>query len=429
MWILDLFIKDTDSQSYDQLYRIRIIVLALLMMTFVGIAFLLATKLGLYSCPHPELIITTNVFCLLLMRFIGKADVVLFVLLTLGSYVIYSIAMGWGVRLSHSVKWFVVLVSIVAFMKFKWLIPYGITALAIIGLLYYQAISGDIGLQQKQHFIQEFISNSAFFILIFLGNYIFFDYLAKKINHLEEKEVLLTEKTHQLQKSNQELERFAHTVSHDIKSPLKNIITFTHLLEKELHLFLTPKSKEHLQFIKSGGQELNTLVNDVLSYSSFDNKPEKEILIDLNEIVSSIKTLLHESLQERQAAILIKNSLPQIKARRTLMLLLFKNLIENGIKYNDSEFPTIRIRSRVTESDLLIEIEDNGIGIKEKYHDQIFEKFARLHSKSKFEGTGLGLAYCSKIADEYGGTISIDSLPKEGSSFTIKLPKELIVQD
>ena len=107
---------------------------------------------------------------------------------------------------------------------------------------------------------------------------------------------------------------------------------------------------------------------------------------------------------------------------RTQTYLLFKNLIENGIKYNKSDPPIVRLEYQILEAKHQFTFTDNGIGIKEEYHQRIFEMFTRLHDRSKFDGTGLGLSICKNIVYKQGGEIKVSSTPNEGSQFTVLLP-------
>ncbi|MFK7931882.1 MAG: ATP-binding protein, partial [Saprospiraceae bacterium] len=137
---------------------------------------------------------------------------------------------------------------------------------------------------------------------------------------------------------------------------------------------------------------------------------------------SELQAMLASTIEEKNAEIIITNPLPSVFANRSSIVLLFQNLLENAIKYNQSDVPTVKISSQKQVGSFSIVIEDNGIGISQEYHDEIFVMFARLHSQQTYEGTGLGLATCKKIVDQLNGTISLSSEINKGSVFTINLP-------
>ncbi len=239
---------------------------------------------------------------------------------------------------------------------------------------------------------------------------------------------LLKNRSEQLLVSNQELERFAYIASHDLKTPLSNIISFSYLLERELKDFDNEKAHEYFQYIKKESNRMNTLIMDVLEYSTFSSKAIEREEIDLNQLIKSIIDALSIDLNKTNAEMRIANHLPIIKADKAKMYLLFKNLIENGIKYNKSEKPIVEITCSEQEDKFQFQIKDNGIGIAPKYHQNIFQMFARLHNNHEYEGTGLGLALCKKIVDGMSGDIDLISEIGRGTQFIITLDKAHFVE-
>ena len=251
-----------------------------------------------------------------------------------------------------------------------------------------------------------------------------------KRQHNKELKKSVLEKTRELQlanekllDSNQELERFTHIASHDLKEPLRNIVSFAGLIERRFkHDLENNQVNEYFEHIKRSARQLYRLVEDVLEFSKIktaNDIPTKDT--SLANIVKEIEYSLSGTLQERNAQIL-SSELPIIKTNEPQLFLILKNLIENGIKYNQSTAPIIDIRYDKSKEFHHIKVADNGIGIDHTHREQIFEMFHRLHDRTEYEGTGLGLAIVKKILTKMGGKIEVESKPTEGSTFTVSLP-------
>ena len=261
-------------------------------------------------------------------------------------------------------------------------------------------------------------------------------FLMLSIRKVRKQNIEITEKRNELNsvnlnlaRSNDELERFAYVASHDLKSPLRNIISFTTLLRRTLKREngLSPSVEEFLGFIEVNGKRMNRLIKEILDYSKLSNQDiNKEEDIELNGLVSEISQIILNN-SDNTSINIEASTLPNLKWNYSKIYLLFKNLIENGLKYNESELPTIKIYSTNDAGNHKIHIEDNGIGIKKEYFDKIFVMFQRLHTQSEYEGTGLGLATCKKIVEEFEGNIAISSELGKGTAFVITLPDHLIV--
>ncbi|MEL6590681.1 MAG: ATP-binding protein, partial [Bacteroidota bacterium] len=163
------------------------------------------------------------------------------------------------------------------------------------------------------------------------------------------------------------------------------------------------------------------LIEDILQYSLLENQPEV-FAIDLNLIVRRVQGQLSTFIREK-GAIVQSEDLPIVIGHESQLELLFQNLIENGIKYNESARPEIVISTKVEADRNLIFITDNGIGIDETYQAKIFDMFYRLHTQDSYSGTGIGLAICQKIIQKHQGDISLESQPGEGSVFQLSFPK------
>lgn len=227
-----------------------------------------------------------------------------------------------------------------------------------------------------------------------------------------------------LQQTTEELERFTYIASHDLKSPLRTINSFIGLIERDIKREKYDALPERMEFVKSGAKQMNSLVEDILEISVLNNpdkKKKKEV--DLNIVIDKVCANLKEDIKAKNATLTIEK-LPSYNCDETEFSLLFQNMIQNGIKYNESPTPEVKISSQTTEDKIIISFEDNGIGIEEEYHEQIFQFFKRLHTSDKYSGTGLGLGLCKKIVNSYDGYIQVFSETGEGSIFQIILENE-----
>jgi signal transduction histidine kinase len=285
-------------------------------------------------------------------------------------------------------------------------------------------------------------SNYILFTLLVLGGlfaYVLYQKLARRkaYNELLENEVHrrteqlqasneeLLQANQKLEQSNAELERFAYIASHDLKSPLRNIISFMNLIQRKLRNNEDKDLKEYLRFVTENAQQMNILIQDVLEFSRIDvdaNNLRKE-KIDLNDTLMLAAQNLQEIIKENKGEI-ITEKLPTINANSVHLLQLFQNLIGNGLRYNQQKTPTVEISHKEMNNQLILSIKDNGIGISPQYHEQIFEMFKRLHTRDEYKGTGIGLAICKKIVHNFGGRMWLESEVGKGSTFYISIPIE-----
>lgn len=165
------------------------------------------------------------------------------------------------------------------------------------------------------------------------------------------------------------------------------------------------------------------MIDDVLNYSKIDKNLDAPVQIDMNRSIEVIQINLNSLIQERNAEI---NTmlLPLILGHKSLIIQLFQNLIENGLKYNTSAKPSISISYALNErQETVFCVEDNGIGIAPEYHQKVFAMFKRLHAQSEYEGSGIGLAFCARIVNTYNGEIWLDSDVGRGTKVFFTLPK------
>lgn len=236
------------------------------------------------------------------------------------------------------------------------------------------------------------------------------------------KEILQQNKL--LEASNKDLEQFAHIISHDLKEPLRNISGFTTLLKRRCHHYQDEEAAEYMGFVFNSVNQMHQLLTDLLDYSkiSAKNKEQKQELVDTNQIVQDVLSTLHHRVQEEQAHIKVDN-LPAVKAHPSQLHQVFQNLIINALKFKSNQLPHIHITCFQRETDYVFSVQDNGIGIEKAFFDKIFVPFQRLHNRSQYEGSGIGLSSCKKIIEEYGGKIWVESELEAGSTFYFSLPK------
>ena len=245
----------------------------------------------------------------------------------------------------------------------------------------------------------------------------------KRTAELEKSNVQLIESNHLLEQSNVELERFAYIASHDLKSPLRNVISFLNLIERKLKPVEDQNIAEYLRFASENARQMHQLIQDVLEFSRVNSKDHTKGHVDLNETLMLISQNLKDEMERKNAAI-FTNYLPVVEANSVHILQLIQNLVSNGLKYNRNKQPRVVVSYRTETDKHVFSIQDNGIGISPEYHEQIFEMFKRLHTKEEFSGTGIGLALCRKIVHNHGGSIWLESGEGKGTTFYFSIPKE-----
>ena len=234
----------------------------------------------------------------------------------------------------------------------------------------------------------------------------------------------LSEATKKLEDSNRELQGFAYIASHDLREPLRKISSFGGLLKESLTGKLDHDQQENLDFMINGADRMNQMIEGLLVYSRLTTREVAPEVVDLNETLEQLAQLeLGALLEETDATIEVPQPLPKVWAVPLQINQLLQNLIVNGIKYRrQNTQPKIVITAkRIAQDTLRIEVRDNGIGIKEEFHADIFAMFRRLHSRKKYDGTGIGLAICKKIVEKHGGQIGVESKQGQGATFWFTL--------
>ena len=286
-------------------------------------------------------------------------------------------------------------------------------------------IFGLAGMKYFKYELPEVILGDWFSYFTLLSLVLFLIYIVVLVNWYlkiaEQHQNELKNLNKKLQLSNIELERFAYIASHDMKTPIRNIVSFLNLTERRAGEELSPELLEYITFASKSAKELNTLIEDILNYSRVAKTETHFEEIDLNLVMDQVSDSL--TSQEGYQHVKVEfEQLPILKAENSQMTQLFQNLVENGLKYNQSQFPEVKIKYKVGDQKHLITIEDNGIGIEKDYYNTIFEMFKRLNNKGTYEGTGMGLAICKKIVERYNGNIWLESEPETGSRFYLTFP-------
>ena len=242
---------------------------------------------------------------------------------------------------------------------------------------------------------------------------------------LRELNEALSERAEQLATSNTELERFAYIASHDLQEPLRTITSFLQLLKRKYEGQLDETANTYITFAVDGGERMKQLIMDMLEYSRVNTQLKLNEEVDMQHILNDVLFNFSGRIKLSDAMIVSEN-LPKIYAVKTQMIQLLQNLISNAIKYQKPNVPPyIIVKGEDHETEWEFSVQDNGIGIDEKFFDKIFIIFQRLHSKTQFTGTGIGLAICKKIIEKHKGRIWVTSIVGEGTTFHFTIPKKV----
>jgi light-regulated signal transduction histidine kinase (bacteriophytochrome) len=244
------------------------------------------------------------------------------------------------------------------------------------------------------------------------------------VGSVAEKERELDQRAEQLSRSNQELSQFAYVASHDLQEPLRMVASFMSLLRRRYADQLNAEANEFIDFAVDGAERMKSLINDLLGYSRISNSPLHLSRVRLSDTLAGILVLLRTRIEEAHATVSF-DDMPVIQADAGQMERLFRNLIDNALKYRSDAAPDIRISAERLGDFWSFAISDNGIGIDPIYAEKIFAIFSRLHSRDKYQGTGIGLAACRKIVERHGGTIHVEENPTGGSVFRFTLSATL----
>ncbi len=259
--------------------------------------------------------------------------------------------------------------------------------------------------------------------------------LQKEHDQLEvrvrERTAELSESNRLLEKSNRNLDDFAHVISHDLKEPLRKIRMFGKMSDQLSEATLDEKCLDYIRRMQNAAERMEVLLDSILAYSRVSTRPAPFEKIDVAEALRNAVSNLEVSIQDSGAVVDIKVVSARLEGNPVQIMQLFQNLFANALKFRrEGIAPRVKVSSRFFEDggpgsgDYEISVVDNGIGFDEKYMDKIFMPFQRLHGRSDaYEGSGMGLAICKKIVERHGGTITARSRPGEGATFIVRLPE------
>ena len=247
-------------------------------------------------------------------------------------------------------------------------------------------------------------------------------------NRLREYAWQLEQINRELERSNAELQDFAYVASHDLQEPLRKIQTFGSRLETRYGAALDDRGQDYLARMISAAARMQALIEDLLAFSRVTTRAQPFEMVDLNRTAADALRNLETAVTQTNAQIEL-DDLPAIEADSTQMQQLFQNLLGNAIKFHKEDAPPqVRVYSQLRPSagqtcgEWQIFVEDNGIGLDEKYVDRIFDVFQRLHPRTRYPGSGVGLAICRKIVERHHGRLAVRSQPGEGATFIVTLP-------
>ena len=253
--------------------------------------------------------------------------------------------------------------------------------------------------------------------------------LLVKNSSLKKTEARLAETNKDLQKHidlNVELEQFAYIASHDIKAPLRTISNFTGILKNNFYEQAAEREKTCFDFVEKSAKSLNLLVDDLLEFSKANSQSVNIETIAFKKLLEEVRQNLDFSITSSNATIHTSNCNFSINADQIKLKQILQNLLSNALKFKDSNRkPIIEIHTREEKDFYYISIKDNGIGISEEHFEEVFDKFARLNSQAKFEGSGLGLSICAKYINKHQGKIWIERNKEFGVTFTFTIKKDL----
>lgn len=238
---------------------------------------------------------------------------------------------------------------------------------------------------------------------------------------LAEQKAFLDAQTTELRRSNAELEQFAYVASHDLQEPLRKIASFCQLLEKRYSGQLDERATQYIEYAVDGAKRMQVLINDLLAFSRVGRVSDGGQPVDLDRTLDRAVTDLAIAITDSGARISRPEHLPTITGEPALLTVLWQNVIGNAIKFHGAQAPDIRITCEPADTGWEFSVRDNGIGIQPEFAEKVFVIFQRLHNRSEYSGTGIGLAMAKKIVEYHGGRIWLDTAYTAGTRLCFTL--------
>ena len=225
-----------------------------------------------------------------------------------------------------------------------------------------------------------------------------------------------------LQRTNEELESFTYSVSHDLRAPLVHIGSFASKLDKRIAGQADAESRRYVKTISDSASEALKLIDDLLEFSRVGRTDVQQSMVDLNQIVASVRSDVEQDLKDRRVRWIV-HPLPMVRGDASMIRVVMQNLISNAVKYTGrADAPTIEIGARAENGAQVVFVRDNGVGFDPKYSSKLFRVFERLHDREEFDGTGIGLAIAHRVVTRHSGRIWAEGEVDRGATFYVALP-------
>jgi light-regulated signal transduction histidine kinase (bacteriophytochrome) len=245
--------------------------------------------------------------------------------------------------------------------------------------------------------------------------------ILQELSATQENNAVLQAHATELQRSNSELEQFAYVASHDLQEPLRKVASFTQLLQRRYAGKLDARADQYIEFAVDGAKRMQALINDLLAYSRVGRSDREPALVSSDAALTQARANLAEQIEETGATI-ETGHLPLVLAELPLLIAVFQNLLSNALKFSGEKAPRVVVTVSRDEPFWLFSFSDNGIGIEPEYSERIFVIFQRLHERTAYAGTGIGLSMTRKIIEYFGGRIWLDTTFTGGTRFCFTLP-------
>jgi signal transduction histidine kinase len=245
--------------------------------------------------------------------------------------------------------------------------------------------------------------------------------ILRELSATRDANAILQAHTTELQRSNSELEQFAYVASHDLQEPLRKVASFSQLLQRRYAGQLDARADQYIEFAVDGAKRMQALINDLLAYSRVGRSDREPALVSSDAALTQARANLAEQIEETGATI-ETGHLPLVLAELPLLIAVFQNLLSNSLKFSGGKPPRVVVTVSRDEPFWLFSFRDNGIGIEPEYAERIFVIFQRLHERTAYAGTGIGLSMARKIIENFGGRIWLDTSFTGGTRFFFTLP-------
>ncbi|HEY1618144.1 MAG TPA: ATP-binding protein [Streptosporangiaceae bacterium] len=245
--------------------------------------------------------------------------------------------------------------------------------------------------------------------------------ILQELSALQSSNQNLEDRTQDLQRSNAELEQFAYVASHDLQEPLRKVASFCQLLQRRYGGQLDERADQYIEYAVDGAKRMQILINDLLAFSRVGRSELSMTPVSASALLGEAQANLAQAMLESHALV-ETGGLPVVRGEPVLLTAVFQNLLGNALKFRGDSPPRVQVAAVRDGEFWQFSIADNGIGIDEEYADRVFVIFQRLHDKSAYPGTGIGLAMCRKIIEYHGGRIWLDTAYSEGTRFCFTLP-------